>query len=317
MLAPAVGNIHGIVKSGEPRLSISKSVRNITQGISFRNSVNANTNDRVEFEVIVTSTGTETASNVVLTDYFPSELWLDTNSVRVDNSYRSVSSNNFSISLGSMSANQQKRITFEATVNPNYTVTIRNLARASSSNTSSVEDDAYVFVTTTTIPGNPNIIRSKKVTNERTGQAGTSVSAQREDFLIYSLSTTNNGNGVSNGFVISDDLSGILPYADIVDLNGGTLNGNVITYPSLNFAVGETVIKTFRVRVKYHLAQNQSYSLQNTYGNLVTVTIPGGTTFVAPKTGSSATSAAVFAGLLTSGFVAYRKRRQIMSFIYV
>jgi LPXTG-motif cell wall-anchored protein len=47
----------------------------------------------------------------------------------------------------------------------------------------------------------------------------------------------------------------------------------------------------------------------------VTINIPGNTPFEAPKTGASGTSAMVFGGLLSSGLVLWRKRREIMSLI--
>ena len=297
----------------DARITIVKSVRNLTTGTGFENSVNASRNDRVQFEVIVRSTGSRTANDVVLTDTFPDELTLDRDSIRVDGSSRSTSSSNFRLSLGDIDRNDQVRITFNATVNTSSSDNIRNLARATASNASSVQDDAHVIVGGS--HGNPSIQMSKVVRNDRTGEQGTNVKANREDFLTYTLTVRNNGNSTANNFVISDDLSGILPFADLVDLGGGTLNGQTISYSSMDIRAGQTVTKTFRVRVKYHLAAEQSYVLQNTYGNLVTVNVPGTSTFVAPKTGSSGTSAAVFAGLLTSGFVLYRKRQQLLSLV--
>ncbi|MCC7356221.1 MAG: DUF11 domain-containing protein [Candidatus Doudnabacteria bacterium] len=297
----------------DARITIVKSVRNLTTSTGFENSVNASRNDRVQFEVIVRSTGSRTAHDVVLTDTFPDELTLDRDSIRVDGSSRSTSASNFRLSLGDIDRNDQVRITFNATVNTNSSENIRNLARATASNASSVQDDAHVFVGVS--HGNPSIQLSKIVRNDRTGEQGTNVKAAREDYLTYTLTVRNNGNSTADNFVISDDLSGILSFADVVDMGGGHMNGQTLTYSAMDIRAGQTVTKTFRVRVKYHLAAEQSYVLQNTYGNLVTVNVPGTSTFVAPKTGSSGTSAAVFAGLLTSGFVLYRKRQQLFSFI--
>jgi LPXTG-motif cell wall-anchored protein len=57
--------------------------------------------------------------------------------------------------------------------------------------------------------------------------------------------------------------------------------------------------------------------MTNSYGNLVTVAIGGETRLVAPPTGSSTASAMTFSGLLTAGFIAFRKRRELMSLIFV
>lgn len=297
----------------DARISIVKSVRNLTTGTGFENSVSASRNDRVQFEVIVRSTGSRTAEDVVLTDTFPDELTLDRDSIRVDGSAKNISSSNFRLNLGDIDRNDQVRITFSATVKTSSSDNIRNLARATASNASSVQDDAHVIVGVS--HDNPSIQMSKIVRNDRTGEQGTNVKAAREDYLTYTLTVRNNGNSTADNFVVSDDLSGILSFADLVDLGGGTLNGQTLSYSAMDIRAGQTVTKTFRVRVKYHLAAEQSYVLQNTYGNLVTVNVPGTSTFVAPKTGSSGTSAAVFAGLITSGFVLYRKRQQLLSLI--
>jgi LPXTG-motif cell wall-anchored protein len=129
----------------------------------------------------------------------------------------------------------------------------------------------------------------------------------------------NTGTGTENNFDITDNLSGILAFAEIVDTNGGKLRGDTITWEDVDIRRGQTVTKTFRVRIKTNLNSSQSFVLDNTYGNSVTVTVPGFSSipFIAPKTGSSGTSAAVFAGLLTSGFVAFRKRRQLLNLIFV
>ena len=127
------------------------------------------------------------------------------------------------------------------------------------------------------------------------------------------------GSCKENNFDITDNISGILAFAEIVDTNGGKLRGDTITWEDVDIRRGQTVTKTFRVRIKTSLNSSQSFVLDNTYGNSVTVTVPGFSSipFIAPKTGSSGTSAAVFAGLLTSGFVAFRKRRELMNLIFV
>ncbi len=309
--------VRSIIISGTPRLDIIKNVRNISQDIGFRNTVNARDNDHVQFEVIVKNVGTETAEDVVVRDTFPNDLELDEDSVRVDGrSYDINSDSSFTVNLGDLEEGEDVRIVFDARVNTDDRETIRNLARASADNASSVEDDAFVKTTEREDNDEPNLELSKKVRNDRTGIEGTSVKAERDDTLTYTLTVRNTGNATSQNFVIKDDLSGILAFADIVDLGGGKLNGKILSFPSEDISAGETVRKTFRVRVKYHLSTTQSFVLQNTYGNLVVVDVPGKTGFIAPKTGSSGVSATVFAGLLTSGFVAFRKRRQLQNLIF-
>lgn len=306
-------HVNNVTIATQPRIAIDKLVKNISSNTSFQNSVSANTGDRVQFQIVVTSNGTETVSNVHLIDSWNTGLNFDSNSVKIDGNSVTATGNGFNLSLGNMIVGQSKRVTFEAVVTANTTTTIQNIAKATGNNVNDVTDDA--FVTVTIIPGNPNLVLSKKVRNDRTFVEGVNVPADREDFITYTLTVTNNGNSASNNFVITDDLSGVLPFADMVDLNGAIMNGNFITYPAQTIAAGGTVTKTFRMRVKFGLAKEKAFVLQNTYGNLVTVTVPGTTVLVPPKTGSAGTSAAVFAGLFTTGFVVFKKRRQLMSLI--
>jgi LPXTG-motif cell wall-anchored protein len=169
------------------------------------------------------------------------------------------------------------------------------------------------------MPAITHVQLSKKAWNDTRNADAQSVTAQRDDYITYTLTASNPDGGIVQNFVITDDLSGVLPFADMVDNGGGTVNGNTITYPAVSIAAGSSVSKTFRVRVKHHLSPSLSYVMRNTYGNTVTVNIgsaPGVVTYTAPKTGAAETSAVVFAGLVTSGFVLFRKRRQLMNFIF-
>lgn len=299
-------------------LSISKLVRNVTAGNnSFQNSVNAATGDRVAFEITVLNLNNQTINNVRLSDTLPFGLTLDTNTVFLDNARQSVANNTNTLDLflGSLFGNTQRRLVFEATVNntgSTNSTSLQNIARVSGDNANQTQDDAFVILGTTT-----NLLFSKRAFNDTRNVDAVTVPAQREDFITYTLTATNNTGSTVNNFVITDDLSGVLPYADIVDNGGGTVNGNTITFPAVTIAPGASVSKNFRVRVKFALASSQSFTMTNSYGNLVTIAIAGETRLVAPPTGSSAASAMTFSGLLTAGFIAFRKRRELMSLIFV
>jgi hypothetical protein len=104
----------------------------------------------------------------------------------------------------------------------------------------------------------------------------------------------------------------------MVDNGGGQISGNVITYPAVTIPAGSTVTKSFKVRVKYYLAQNLSYVMTNTYGNTVTVRINTPQVlgaYVAPKTGSDATTAGLFAMTLTGLFAAFKKRETLLGLL--
>src|SRR5690606_20567436 len=153
-------------------------------------------------------------------------------------------------------------------------------------------------------PGTPNIVLTKRAWNDTKNIDAVTASAARGDYITYTLITTNNGTATQNNYVIKDDLSQVLPLADMVATNGGTVNGNTISYPAVNIKPGETVVKTFKVRVKQTLDKNLSYQLKNTYGNTIVINVPGEQVFTPPTTGAAGTAAAGFAGLITAGFVA-------------
>jgi uncharacterized repeat protein (TIGR01451 family) len=106
-----------------------------------------------------------------------------------------------------------------------------------------VQDDAWVFISGVQ-GGNVSLNYSKKAWNDSKGADATSVNASKEDYITYTLTVTNNGNTPANSFVITDDLSGVLPYADMSDNGGGTVSGNVITYPALTIPAGGSVSKS-------------------------------------------------------------------------
>jgi uncharacterized repeat protein (TIGR01451 family)/LPXTG-motif cell wall-anchored protein len=124
-----------------------------------------------------------------------------------------------------------------------------------------------------------SIIKSKIAKNLTTGTTGTAVSAKAGDVVEYTLTTKNNG-GVATDFVVTDDISDVLEYSDIAFVSdGGAVSSNVVTYKSVSLAPGATVSNTFKVRVKNPLPNTPQsgthfdYTMQNTYGNLVTVNL--------------------------------------------
>jgi uncharacterized repeat protein (TIGR01451 family) len=316
-----------------PQLSIEKCVRNLTfpgSNTSFNpcsHFTSAFQNDHVAFQVTVNSTGTRAVDNVVVKDILPAGLSFVSGSVRIDNNNATNAYDNLvntGISFGSMAPNTKHTIYFEAIVNASAGAILQNVAQATSSNYQTIQDQATVSVGGVN-GGNVNLVFHKSARNDSaaSGNGVTAVScnngttalclnAGREDFITYTLTVQNTGNAASSSFVVTDDLSQVLNYASMVDLNGGTLNGNVISWPGEVIPAGGTITKTFRVRVNFFLPQVSNLTLTNTYGNQVIVKIVQpqvlGAVLVAPKTGASATAGIVFAGLLTVAF-AFMKRK--------
>ncbi len=299
----------------KPKISIKKYVKNNSTNTSYDDSrVDARTGERVNFKVTVSNPGNTTLNNVHVTDRIPEGLQFD-DSVKGDGT-ASFKTDTFTVDFGSISAGNSKTVEFAAKVNATGDRTICNVAKAEASQVNEVSDDACVKIYTTSKPGTPNIVISKRAYNDTQKVDATLKPAARGDYITYSLIVTNTGNATERNFVVKDDLSQVLPLADMVDVNGGTVAGNMITYRGVDINPGETVVKTFKVRIKQNLDKNLTYQLRNTYGNTIVINVPGIVVYQAPKTGAAGTSAGIFAGLLTAGFVVARKRGSILKFIF-
>jgi uncharacterized repeat protein (TIGR01451 family) len=301
------------------QLSITKNVRNLFSG-SFTNSTTANNGDTVEFQIIITNTGSATANNVRLTDNLPAGLNLISNGVLVNGSQVTNGNLYNGMYLGSLNAGQSETITFQARVNSNGSSSIQNTATASSDNAGSVQASAWVFVNGSNfVQGSSiNLSYSKSAFNNSKNQDASAIAASTGDLITYTLTVSNSGNQPANNFVVTDDLSQVLPYADIVDNGGGNINGNVISYPGITVPANGSVTRSFQVRIKSSLSSSLSYVMTNTYGNTVTIRINVPQVlgaFTAPKTGAD-TNAFVFAGMLTAGFAVYKKKNIILKLIF-
>lgn len=105
--------------------------------------------------------------------------------------------------------------------------------------------------------------------------------AKAGDVLVYTLTATNTGTLTIPGFVMEDDISDILEYADLTNANydgnsrtGVTASG-VISWDPINIATNSTLTEKFSVTVK---ASNEwpgdgDFLLENVYGNSTTVYI--------------------------------------------
>lgn len=176
--------------------------------------------------------------------------------------------------------------------------------------------------------GKSRIEQYKEAYNDTQYIDATYTPAERGDYITYTLRTTNYGDATRSDYVIRDDLSKVLPYADIIDYGGGKRSGDSIVYPAVNIRPDQTVTKEFRVRVKTSLANNQGYRLINSYGNQVVINVESKSSplppvppvtpppiYHAPRTGSAMASGIAFASLMTSGFALFRKRESIWKFI--
>ena len=310
--ASVIVNNNAPTNPGYGQLSISKLVRNVSYLNVLTKNAQALPNDQVAYQITVINTGTESVTNAYVTDNLPAGLSYTNGSVTVDGSAQSDSLINGQLSLGTMLPGQQHVITFAATVTAQGGSTIQNIAEAGGQDVSTVQDTANIFVGSQVLGTSVNLIQSKRAFNDTKNLDATVVPASREDYITYTLSVVNTGNAPATSYVISDDLSNVLTYASVVDTNGGTVNGSVISWPSLTVPAGSSVQETFRVRVNYFLPSASNLSMTNTFGNTVTIQIQNPTVvpiqFVAPKTGAEATFAFLFAGLITAAVAILDKK---------
>jgi uncharacterized repeat protein (TIGR01451 family) len=340
-----------IITPSNGSLTISKQVENLTYGQSLSSSVNAHPGDEVEYQINVQNNGNVVLNNVQVNDPLPSgETFVSSNS---NNGYAGNGSvwigtlypgqeetitieatiygyNNGGSCYNGCGYNNNG-------YNNNYygNQTITNTASASANNAATVNASATVYVAQVVTPvipitpvypvypvtpiipvvQNSNVVLSKSAFNNTKNVDATSVPANKEDFITYTLTATNNGNGMGSNFVFSDDLSNVMNYASMVSLDGGTMNGSTISWPAVNIAANSSVQESFEVRVNYTLpASYNNLQLVNTFGNTVTIQINNPTVITpvitAPKTGPAEETAYSlgFASLLTLGFYIARKK---------
>jgi len=130
-------------------------------------------------------------------------------------------------------------------------------------------------------------VRTKSVVNPtQSGNPTTESSAVPGDVLIYTLTVTNNGTLESLGYVIQDDISDVLEYADItnLDYDGNTLSGSVtngvISWLPQDLGAfddpNNTISEQFSVTIKPadQWLTTDDFILTNVFGNIVNVYLP-------------------------------------------
>jgi uncharacterized repeat protein (TIGR01451 family) len=151
--------IYSSVASGS--LTVSKTVRNISNGFNWANSTSAAPGDMLMFMITVQATGNQDVQNVVVRDTLPSNL-IYQNQLVVSRS-NNVAGNYsgdiaYGINLNTISAGQTVTITYQAQVASaqNFafgSTTLNNNVSITSSNSSNPTANASVFVTRTAVLG--------------------------------------------------------------------------------------------------------------------------------------------------------------------
>lgn len=109
------------------------------------------------------------------------------------------------------------------------------------------------------------------------------------DTIVYTLTVKNDGTQAVKGFVVEENMSDALEYADVVDMDGGTKDDkNVISWPKQDIGAGATITKKITVKIKNPIPQTPASSsdpgsfdlvMNNVYyGTAVNIKLPPGVT---------------------------------------
>ena len=118
----------------------------------------------------------------------------------------------------------------------------------------------------------PIFNRSKSAFNETQNQNATEIKAKAGEIIRYQLITSNSGNGAGQ-VTIEDDIADILQYADLLDLDGGTLIDSKISFGSITLNPDQSVTNTFKVKIKNPVANDGDFVMTNVYGNQINVEV--------------------------------------------
>lgn len=106
--------------------------------------------------------------------------------------------------------------------------------------------------------------------------------AEAGDEIEYTLTTTNQASTVASAYVVTEDLTDVLMYADVIDNGGGTLTDTKLIWPAKDIPAGGSITNKFKVKVKDPIPNNEptntnptgyDYNMYNIYGNEVNIKI--------------------------------------------
>ncbi len=297
-------------------LSVTKEVRNVTTNTSFGSSTNAAVGQQVQFRLTVRNVGNNTANNVRISDLLPNGLVYVPGTFQVDSGASSgnlFAGNQF---LGNIFPNQSRVLTFSATVNAGAGQTITNVAQAFADNANSTNGQASVFVGSV-LGGNVDLVLSKRAFNQTQNVNALQVTARSGDLIVYTLSVRNQGNVTATNYVFQDSLADVLQLSMLQDFGGASfdLATLTLTWPQVNIEPGQTLEKTFSVRVNNTFPAGSDNVMTNIFGNTINVAVlkPAVAGATAPPTGATTNLIFAFSALSIAGFAAYRRKEQLKS----
>lgn len=106
--------------------------------------------------------------------------------------------------------------------------------------------------------------------------------ANAGDEIEYTLTTTNQASTVASAYVVTEDLTDVLMYADVTDNGGGVPTGTKLIWAPQDIPAGQSITNKFKVKVKAEIPNNEAsstdpsgydYNMFNIYGNEVNIKI--------------------------------------------
>lgn len=267
-----------------PTLDLTKTVRNDTAGEnSFKKETSAEFKDMVEFNIDVLNSGEQDLTNAILSDKLPEDLTFVPNSlIEFPNGSSSpvtltdaqaAQMFGSGLNIGTLKAGSATKnsFRFKAKVTETEKEKLINKATVTAAGLTA-SDTATVIIKVA------NIVKSKSAFNETRKEVAKV--AGPSDVVAYTLTTKNTGTAAVKGFIVSDDITNILTFSDIVSISdAGKVElqdgKKVILWPATTVNPGQSITNTFKVKVKNPLPVNPGceFKMVNVYGNEVVVII--------------------------------------------
>lgn len=106
--------------------------------------------------------------------------------------------------------------------------------------------------------------------------------ARAGDEIEYTLTTTNQADTPATDYVVTEDLTDVLMYADVTDNGGGVLTESKLIWAPKTIPAGGSITNTFKVKVKDPVPNNEAsttnptgydYNMFNRYGDDVNIPV--------------------------------------------
>jgi uncharacterized repeat protein (TIGR01451 family) len=166
------------------------------------------------------------------------------------------------------------------------------------------------------------VVESKTATNLTQNLVdANNTTAHAGDTISYTLYAKNTGKAQVSAFIMQENLSDVLDYATVTDLDGGILGGNdIVAWPAHTIAAGATESHTISVKVKSPIPETPAsasdpghfdLTMTNVYGNAINIKLPPTIIQAAQKLPNTGPGTGLFIStcvLLVAGYFFARSR---------